>query len=225
MSKKEVTHPETFSKNAIGLQQLIEMQYDVFEFEDEWEAAFGHPERKGVWMIWGNSGNGKSRFALMLCKYLSQFGVVAYNSLEEGASLSIRNAILEVGFKPKNKNFKLLANEPINELSIRMKKQRAPDIVVIDSFQYTQMNYRQYISFKEAHPNKLIIFISHADGKLPSGRSARSLMYDASLKIYVEGFRAFSKGRFKGELGYYDIWAEKAESFHGIKNDTTNENS
>lgn len=41
----------------------------------------------------------------------------------------------------------------------------------------------------------LIIFISHADGKNPAGRSAKSVMYDASLKIYIEGYRAFSKGK------------------------------
>lgn len=106
-----------------------------------------------------------------------------------------------------------LDNEPIDELSARLKKQKAPDMVVIDSFQYAQMNYKQYILFKEEHRNKLIIFISHADGTLPNGRSARSVMYDASLKVYVEGFRAFNKGRSKGPTMQFDIWPEKAEEY------------
>lgn len=53
-------------------------------FEGKWRDAFDLPERKGVWLIWGNSANGKTTFAMQLCKYLCQFGRVAYNSMEEG---------------------------------------------------------------------------------------------------------------------------------------------
>ena len=88
-------------------------------------------------------------------------------------------------------------------------------IVVIDSFQYTLMSYRDYLAFKQQFPDKLIIFISHADGKNPAGRSAKSVMYDASLKIYIEGYRAFSKGRYIGEKGYFDIWPERALKYWG----------
>nr|DAL37874.1 MAG TPA_asm: hypothetical protein [Caudoviricetes sp.] len=77
------------------------------------------------------------------------------------------------------------------------------------------MNYREYIRFKEAHRDKLIIFISHAQGKAPRGSAAQSVMYDATLKIWVEGFKAFSKGRFIGEKGEYTIWDEGANRYWG----------
>lgn len=41
--------------------------------------------------------------------------------------------------------------------------------MIIDSFQYSGLNYKTYKEFKERHPKKLFIFISHAEG-LPSGR-------------------------------------------------------
>lgn len=88
-----------------------------------------------------------------------------------------------------NRRFLLLDAEPLDQLSLRLKRQKAPDFVVIDSFQYTQMTYAQYIRFKEQHRNKLLIFISHASGKNPDGRSAKKVAFDASLKIYVEGYR------------------------------------
>lgn len=191
------------------------MKRQAFPFKDEWYHAFSRPERTGVWIIWGNSGNGKTRFALQLCKYLCQFDRVIYNSLEEGACLNMQNALIDCGMQEVNKQFLLLDGEPIDELSIRLIKKRSPGIVVIDSFQYTQMNYKQYIKFKESHKDKLIIFVSHADGKMPSGRSAKSLMFDASLKIYVEGYRAFSKGRFIGDKAAYDIWPEGANQYWG----------
>jgi hypothetical protein len=100
-----------------------------------------------------------------------------------------------------------------------LKRQKSPDFVVIDSFQYTQMTYRQYIEFKEQHRNKLIIFISHATGRLPTGRSGKSVMFDATLKIYVEGYRAFSKGRFIGPVGHFDIWPEMAARYWGESNE------
>jgi hypothetical protein len=45
--------------------------------------------------------------------------------------------------------------------------------------------------------------------------AAKKVRYDACLKIYVEKFRAFSKGRFIGEKGYYNIWKEEAEKHWG----------
>lgn len=35
-------------------------------------------------------------------------------------------------------------------------------------------------------------------------------MYDADLKIYIEGYVAFSKGRYIGDTGRYVIWEEGA---------------
>ena len=72
---------------------------------------------------------------------------------------------------------------------------------------------KQYEEFIDLHKNKLIIFVSQADGLKPWGRTAQSAMYSASLKIWVEGYRAISKGRYRGNLGYYTIWAEKAEEY------------
>lgn len=191
------------------------MKYETMAFDGAWRDAFGTPERRGVWIIWGNSGNGKTSFALQLAKYLCRFGRVAYDSLEEGACLTMQEAMRRENMMEVNKKFLLIDNENMEELGIRLSRQKSPDIVVIDSFQYTQMNYRQYIAFKERHKRKLLIFVSHADGKLPNGRAAKSLMYDASLKIYVEGFRAFSKGRFIGPVGHIDIVPDKARAYWG----------
>lgn len=152
---------------------------------------------------------------MQLCKYLCEFDRVAYNSLEEGDSLTMQNSLKRYGMSEVNKSFYLLNGENMRELSDRLDKRKSVNIVVVDSFQYTQMNYREYIRFKEAHRDKLIIFISHATGKVPRGSAAQSVMYDATLKIWVEGFKAFSKGRFIGEKGEYTIWDEGANRYWG----------
>lgn len=198
---------------AKSVSEILSTKIPAFDFEDKWYDAFGCPERRGVWIIWGNSANGKTSFVMQLCKYLCRFGRVAYDSLEEGASLTMQNTLIEFGMEEVNRRFLLLDNEPMDELSIRLKKQKSPDIIVVDSFQYAQMTYKQYIDFKEKHPTKLLIFVSHADGKQPADRAARKVMYNASLKIYVEGFRAFNKGRTKGPTMQFDIWPEQAQRY------------
>ena len=198
---------------AYSVNEILSMKKNTLQFENKWSEAFNTPESVGVWFIWGGSGNGKTSFVMQLCKYLCDFGKVAYNSLEEGSSLTIQNAMRRFEMQDVNKRFVLLDCEPIEQLSERLSKKKSPDFVVIDSFQYAQMSYKNYLHFKEKHRNKLIIFVSHADGKQPSGRSAKSVMFDASLKIWVEGYTAFSKGRFIGETGKYIIWDEGAEKY------------
>ena len=206
---------KTKDRTAKGVREMLSMKYDTFDFRGEWYEAFGMPEKRGVWFVWGNSGNGKTSFVMQLCKYLCRFGRVAYNSLEEGVSLTMQNCLRRFGMMDVNRRFVLLDAESMERLEERMNRQKSPDFVVIDSFQYTMMTFKQYIEFRERHKNKLLIFISHADGRLPSGRSAKSAMYNADLKIYVEGYRAFSKGRYIGPKIYFDIWPEEAERYWG----------
>ena len=199
-------------KKALSMTDLMRMNRKVYDFEGEWKEAFGQPEQNGVWFIWGRSGNGKTSFVLQLCKELTRYGKVAYDSLEEGSSLTMQNALVRVGMADVGRRF-ILLNESLKELDTRLKRRRSPDIVVVDSFQYAHIDLKQYEEFIEQHKNKLIIFVSQADGLKPWGRTAQSAMYSASLKIWVEGYRAISKGRYRGNLGYYTIWAEKAEEY------------
>lgn len=209
-------------ERAYTINDILNKKYKLFDFGGEWEEAFSKPERCGVWFIWGNSGNGKTRFTMQLAKYLTNFGKVLYNSLEEGSSHTIRKAFEEVGMSEVKRKM-LLVSEPLEKLAQRLEKQRSSSIIIIDSFQYAQISYKQYIAFKEKHNDKLIIFVSHADGKQPAGRSAKSVMYDATLKIWVEGFKAFSKGRYIGDKGQLTIWSEGAAKYWQ-ENDNDNNN-
>lgn len=204
-------------KKALSMVDLMRKNREVYAFEGALQEAFGQPEQNGVWFIWGRSGNGKTSFVLQLCKELTRYGKVAYDSLEEGDSLTMQNALMRVGMGDVGRHF-ILLNESLKELDTRLKRRRSPDIVVVDSFQYAHIDLKQYEEFIDQHKNKLIIFVSQADGLRPWGRTAQSAMYSASLKIWVEGYRAISKGRYRGNLGYYTIWTEKAEEYWSAKN-------
>jgi hypothetical protein len=152
----------------------------------------------------------------MLGKYLTQFGRVAYNSLEEGISQSLKRAIMDCGLVGVRR-FILLDKEPITDLILRLQKPKSPDVVFIDSIQYSGLNYRDYRQLRDTNRNKLFIFISHADGKEPAGRTAKSVRYDANIKIYVEGYRAFAASRYGGGEPF-TIWEDGAERIYGTLN-------
>jgi len=146
-----------------SFSELMKKRYKVLDFQGELKDAFGKPEGCGIWFIWGNSGNGKSSFVVQLCKELLRFGKILYNSLEEGSSLTLQNAFKEFDTEETKRRL-LIINEDIKSIEERLSKKRSPDFVVIDSFQYSQMTYESYVPFKEKFTNKLIIFVSHADG-------------------------------------------------------------
>lgn len=192
---------------AASLDQVLRTRFKVLPFEGEWKDAIGCPELTGSWIIWGNSGNGKTRFALQLCKYLCQFGRVAYDSLEEGVSVSLVKAIKETHMMEVRKKFVVLDKEPIDQLTERLEKPKSPDIVCVDSLQYTGMSYEQYKALKERFPKKLFIWISHADGTLPEGRVAKKVRFDSNVKVFVQAYRAEPVSRYGGGKPYI-IWEE-----------------
>lgn len=206
------------AKQAMSVSQLLAQKKETIKLSEEFRLAFGEPEAVGTWLIWGSSGNGKTTFALQLAKELCSHGTVLYNSLEEGTSLTLMNAAERCGLAEVNKRLQFV-NEEIDLFQERLEKRRSPRIAFIDSFQYTDMTYKRYLKFKEALPRHLLVFVSHADGNFPAGRSAKSVMYDASLKVWVEGHRAHSKGRFIGERGWLNVWDEGAERYWGMTND------
>lgn len=192
---------------AASLDQVLRTRFKVLPFEGEWKEAIGCPELTGSWIIWGNSGNGKTRFALQLCKYLCQFGRVAYDSLEEGVSVSLVKAIKETHMMEVRRKFVVLDKEPIDQLTERLERPKSPDIVCVDSLQYTGMSYEQYKALKERFPKKLFIWISHADGTLPEGRVAKKVRFDSNVKVFVQAYRAEPVSRYGGGKPYI-IWEE-----------------
>jgi GTPase SAR1 family protein len=201
---------------ALSVNDLLNKKYKFFEFDEEWFDAFDCPERTGVWFVWGNSGTGKTTFVLQLIKYLATFGKVAYNSLEEGSAHTIRKSFENVGMVDVAKKVIIIPGESIDEIDERLSKPKSADVMVIDSIQYAGLTYDRYKRLKEKHRSKLIVLVSHADGKMPEGRSSKKIMYDATLKIWCEGYRAISKGRYIGPNGgTFTIWEDGSAKYWG----------
>lgn len=201
-------------KRAYSVNNIIQAKFNTLDFDGVWQAGIGNPELTGSWMIYGNPKNGKTSFAMKLSKYLTQFGRVAYNSVEEGLSLTIQMAIERAGIMECGRRWSLLEKEDLPTLITRLKKQRSPDIVIIDSVQFLELKFSEYKKLKEMFPAKLFIYVSHVEGGIPEGNTAKRIWRDANVVFRVEGFRAFPVGRYGGGAPI-DVSPEKAKEHWG----------
>ncbi|MGL5682663.1 MAG: hypothetical protein ACRDDZ_06335 [Marinifilaceae bacterium] len=201
---------------AISVHNLLNKKYRKLEFSGEWEEAFNRPSDSGSWFIYGMSSNGKSSFVHQLAKYLAELGkTVDYISLEEGADDTIQEAALRAGWDKVGSKIRIREPLSFDKFCEIVKKPKSADVFVVDTVQYFGgVDFERYYDLRVKHPNKLFIYVSHCVGKDPDGKVAVQLMRDSKLKIWVEGFRAQSKGRYIGRTGYYTVWEERATKYY-----------
>lgn len=221
-------HPETTDiierlPRGYAARELIGMKFPTYDFDGCFYDLIGRPQTSGTWLVWGHSGNGKTRFTLQLAKYLTRFAKVAYNTMEEGARLTFAKAVRESNMLECGSRFLVLHREPIKTLKTRLSRKHAATVVFIDSLQYSGITKSAYIALKEKYPNVLFVFISHAEGKDPKGSVADFIRYDADVKIRIEGFRAFSISRYTGDTKPYTIYEAGADKYWGVDHTKTNE--
>ena len=204
---------------AISNKNVLTAKFEVAEFGGAFLASFGKPELRGAWIIYGGSGSGKTSFVMQVCKYLTRFRRVAYDSLEQGLSLSLQKAWERVGMEEVGNRIILLNKESLKDLRLRLAKKQSPDVVVVDSVHYwLGLKMSDYINLRNDFPDKLFIFVSHEKGGQPDGKLAQKIRYDSDIKIRVEGYKAFVTTRYevaeRGEGGAdFIIWEQGAQDY------------
>ena len=204
---------------AISNKNVLQAKFEVADFEGRWLHSFGRPELRGTWLVYGGSGCGKTTFVLELCKYLTKFGRVAYDSIEQGLSLSLQKAWQRVGMAEAGTRIILLDKEGAKEVAARLKRKRSPDIIVIDSVQYwRRYTIEDHLRLRGQFPDKLFVYISQGRNGEPKGSTAQNIRYDADIKIRVEGYKAFVTTRYevpeKQEGGAdFIIWEQGAREY------------
>ena len=202
----------------LGLKQLLNKQYTFLKIPARFEHSFGKLTNSFTMIVWGMSGNGKSNFLMQFLQILMPYGRVLYVGLEEGFEASMQiNALRNLKEAEHNGKIVFADHEmTYEELSVKLKKKKSPKFIVIDSVQYWNINYEQYKKLKEEFTGRIFIFISHASGKLPDGKTADKIRYDAPIKVFVQGYIAFVISRFGGNNPFV-IWEEGAKKYWGKK--------
>lgn len=199
-----------------SVYNIINRKHDVFEFGDEWEDAFGQPDKTGLWFISGMPTNGKSAFTMQLTYKLASMGIkTAYHAFEEGNTAPFQNSVIRHGWAKYPR--RIVTEESVislDEFEEWIIKNPSVKAVIIDTIQKWELKKKDLPRLYEMMKNKLLIIVSHVNGsRNPDGVVANIMSRDAQLKIWVEGFRAISRGRTFGSTGYYTIWRERAEKY------------
>jgi len=200
---------------AYSVSNVLTKKFNPLDFSGDWRETLGIPDKAFSAIIFGGSGHGKTEAAMRLAKYLTNFGKVAYDSLEQGLSSTIQQSMIRNHMQSCGNSFILLDREPFDELIVRMSKPKSPDFLFIDSAQYMRITKAQYYQLKELmlKKGKGIIWVSQAKGKEPKGALADDIRYDVDLKLWVEGFKLFPDGRLNGGGEPYVVWADKAAKY------------
>ena len=201
---------------AYSVKNVLDAKFNCLEFDGEWEEAVGRPEVSGTWAIAGYMKSGKTTFAMMLAKYLTRFGKVYYNPIEEGFSRSIQMAYERVNMIEVSGKI-IMKKESVEEMIERLSKHKSPRFVFVDSIQFAELTKREYKKIKETFSNKVIVYISHMAGNNPDGKTAQFICRDANVLFNVEGYRAFPTSRYGGGQSI-DIHNAMAEEYWLTKN-------
>ena len=195
--------------------QLLSLKQDLTILGDGWDKCLGGIPRTGIVIIWGHSGNGKSSAAMSLTRQCAVLGKILYIAAEEGFGMSMQNNIRHYDMAALHTKFQV-GIDTFDELMERLDKRESAQVVVIDSPQAMGLKKSQFRALKEKYGSrKLIIFVSRSEGKEPLGKVAQDIKYEADIKIWVSGFKAFSHGRFYGDTGEKVIWEEGARKAYG----------
>lgn len=193
-------------------KKIAEKQYRQFEnLSPCWQAALGSITTDFSLIAWGQSGNGKSNFVMQLVAEMLRFGPVLYLSLEESDGITFQTLIGR--YIPLALLSRLKVVGPgitAAQLQDYLSRPRTPRVVVIDSLQYLGISYPEYKHLRQQCPHVALIMVSHASGRLPDGKTADKIRYDAGIKVWVEKDIAFVQhSRYGGHTNYV-IWEEGA---------------
>jgi molybdopterin-guanine dinucleotide biosynthesis protein len=196
---------------SIGVASLLKKNYPAYELAPEWSAAIGNPEKNFKAIIWGPSGSGKTTFTLRLCKELSRFGRVYYNSAEQGEGKSLQDVVRLVNLADCEAGSIVFGDkDTFEDMMIKLKKNRAK-FVVIDSLQYTNLTTKDYKRMIETFKKKAFIIISwEGNGSEPKGEYAKAIRYMVDIKMRVYKGTMNADSRF-GETKPFKIFEQKAE--------------
>ncbi|WP_297980328.1 AAA family ATPase, partial [uncultured Capnocytophaga sp.] len=187
MTDKKVTIPRAYT-----YEDLARKKYKTLPLKGVWKEHLGDIERSGSILIYGDSGHGKTTYALQLMRELCQGEKVLYNSLEECGSLSLLTNLERTGLK-QYKNKYLVCGEPLDNLIQRLSRPQQPKIVFIDSVQacFRGKKTEDYHNLILQFPQTLFIGISQISKGMPKGAVAEEFYWFCQNRVLVKDFKAY----------------------------------
>jgi hypothetical protein len=134
-------------------------------------------------LVWGDSGSGKTTFALSWLKDLSRFGSVGFINSE--TSLSQESPIFRLVQQTQTLEIPLIAASSPDVLKSIMARDMF-QFVVIDSISRLGLSPNDLLQLRNTHPNRTIIGLMEANKDGASFKGANDWKHHANLMIKAE---------------------------------------
>lgn len=193
---------------TFGVSQIMKKKYKLIPFSGEWEETFGQPSDPFTMLVFGHPKNGKTEFCIKFAKYLTTFGKVWYNSVEQGDSKSIQDA-LKRNDMHKVAGFMLGDRYHYEAMVEYLSKPKRGKFIFMDSRDYMKLTTQQWEDLVAKYPNKSFIIICWEKAGHPKGESAKDIRFQVDIVAHVRTFKAHVESRFGGSKAFV-IWDKKA---------------
>lgn len=198
-------------KKKISMNQFFQKKYITVPIEGIWKDSFGEIEAGSRWMIYGESGNGKTDFCVKLAKMLSQYKKVAYLSREEGDRSTLQGAFMRN--EMQHTGVHLLVEYTFDDIIQELQRKASAEVLIMDSIDYLSITKAQYKQLHELFPKKMLIFVTWGQGNKPMSNIGKAIEFMVDVKVHVQKFVAFPKSRYGGNVPYI-IYEKEAIKHH-----------
>ena len=178
----------------LNAKELSQVQFKTIPFKGVWAEFIGQPEFGFSLSIYGQPGQGKSTFAIILAKYLSEnHGKILLNSSEEKHSKTLQEKLIRLN--AANELILISTNSTISGLREQMKNYPSP-FVIIDSIDHMKATPEDIENLKKESKGVSFILIHQVtkDGKQ---RGSNEFAHNSDMLIRIENGAAITeKNRF-----------------------------
>lgn len=183
------------SEKILKASEVGKMKYKALNFQDLWGEFYGLPSVNFRLLMHGNSGEGKSTFAMWMGRYLAiNFGRVLYVCAEEGINLTFHQKLVDC--KAEIENFYVLdvrtGDEFMNEVD-----QNDFHFIILDSLHDMGIDAKKMKEIFQAYPKTAFICIDQ-NNKKGELLGANEKLHICDIAVNVKNYIAqTTKNRFK----------------------------
>lgn len=194
---------------TLGVHHILNKQYRALAFDGVWEETFGLPSDPFTMLIYGYPKNGKTTFCMFFAKYLTRFGKVWYNSIEEGDTKTMQDAFLRAGLQELEEGKFMLGDRYFYaDMVEKLARPNSGRFVFIDSRDFINLTTHQFKKLKSLYPRKSFIIVCWEQAGKPAGKFAKDIEFIVDILVHVTQYRAYPSGRFGGGKTFV-IWDKK----------------
>jgi KaiC/GvpD/RAD55 family RecA-like ATPase len=193
---------------------LLEKTYPTYGFDGEWMRSLGDVEKHFKMLIYGPSGSGKTRFCMKLALYLTKWGKVYYNSMEQGEGKGLQDVMKWASpTDAQAQKVSIGDREHFDIMLETLESDKQIRFVFIDSLDYMKLTQDQYKFLIEKYPRKSFVIICWSENKKPKSKHAEAIEYMVDIKAYCERGFVHAKSRYAvGNPLPFRIFEQKAAS-------------